>query len=428
LKKVNLANVRSAIAVTIPALALAAALIAALLALRLLGLGFEGDPLDVVRLAPPGDRLWDVANRRGPVVGVTWLAWLGVFALAFVADRERAGRAAAKVLALAFAYLPFVLLAGAALEPSVGGERALVALGCPALAALTLIAFSGYRALTVACAVTVFASTADLIAGSPLTQLSLAGPNPAAGHRYYGIGNELEAILVVLVLVGTGAALTAFATSDSGRFSTSGSGRYRMHAPATFLVVAAVFAFVFAYGRYGADVGAAIVLPLGGAVAAALIAGRPRLALWALAVPLPALILLAAADLLSASNAHLTTTVLQADGGGDVLGVIGRRLGEAGESFGRPILLAGLPLLLAAVALAWRRRERIAAWLERVPAMRAALAGATAATLAGTIANDSGALLLELGALYIAALLGFAWAEHRTATGPAGPDAPRGQP
>jgi hypothetical protein len=390
----------------------------------LAGLGFEGDPLDVVRDAAPGDRLWDVAGRRGPVVGIAWLAWAAAFAAVFLLDRERGGRWAARLLALSLAYLPLVLLLGAALEPGVGEERLLVGLGCPALAALTLAVFArrpgtgadgdgngGYRALAVACALTVLASVADLIAGSPLTQLSLAGPNPAAGHRYYGIGNELEAILVVLVLVGTGAALAGFTTPEGGRFSNRGRAVAGSSGPATFLVVAAVFAFAFAYGRYGADVGAAIVLPLGGAVAAALLARRRHRALGALPEPLPALALLAAADLLSGSDAHLTRTVLQADGGGDVLAVVGRRLGEAGESFGRPILLAGLPLVLATAALAWRGRERIDAWLRDVPALRAGLAGALAATLVGTVANDSGALLLELGGLYLLAFLGFAWAE-----------------
>ncbi|HEX5763237.1 MAG TPA: hypothetical protein VFY04_08975, partial [Solirubrobacterales bacterium] len=195
-----------------------------------------------------------------------------------------------------------------------------------------------------------------------------------------------------------------------------GGGNCTKRGPAVFLVVAAVFAFAFAYGRYGADVGAAIVLPLGGAVAAALVAGRRDLALWALAVPIPALAILIAADLLSGSDAHLTSTVLQADGGGDVLAIIGRRLGEAAESFGRPLLLAGLPLTIAAAALAWRGRARIALWLRDVPAMRAGLAGALAATVVGTVANDSGALLLELGALYLAAFLGFAWAESAPET------------
>jgi hypothetical protein len=418
-----LANVRSAIRVTIAPAALAAAAVGALLALHAAGAGFQGDPLAVVRDAAPGDRLWDVAGRRGPVIGVTLLAWLAAFGLAMAVDRgaselgvpcepkaqtRRVGRVAARLLALSLVYLPLLCLAGAALEPDIGVERLLVMLGSPALAALTLTALGGYRALAAACAATVLAYAADLIAGSPLTQLSLVGPNPAGGHRFYGIGNELEACLVVLVLVGTGAALSSLYVPQHVQ---SPQRLAEARGPAAFLVVAAILAFVFAYGRYGADVGAAISLPLGAAVAAALLAGRPRLALLALAMPLPALAILAAADLLTGANAHLTSTVLDAENGGDVLAVFGDRLREAGESFGRTVLLACLPFVIAAAALAWRWRERLAAWLRDYPAMRAALLGALAATLVGTLANDSGALLLEIGAVYLAAFIGFAWAE-----------------
>ena len=379
-----------------------------MLALHAAGAGFQGDPLAVVRDAAPGDRLWDVADRRAPVIGVTLLAWLAAFALATTIDRERAGRGVARLLALSLVYLPLLCLLGAALEPSAGTERLLLMLGAPALAALTLAVLGGYRALAVACGATALAYSVDLIAGSPLTQLSLVGPNPAAGHRYYGIGNELEACLTVLVLAGTGAALSSFYVSEHVESSL---WRLAPSGPATFLVVAAIFSFVFAYGRYGADVGAAIALPLGAAVAAALLADRRDLALLAFALPIPALVLLAAADLLSGANAHLTSTVLDADSGGDVLAVVGRRLREAGESFGRPILLAGLPLVIAAAVIAWLRRDRLEAWLRPVPAVRAALLGALAATLVGTLANDSGALLLEIGAVYLLSFIAFAWAE-----------------
>jgi len=377
--------------------------VAVLLALHAAGAGFQGDPLAVVRDAAPGDRLWDVAGRRGTVVGVTLLVWLAAFALAMAAARERAGRPAARLLALSLVYLPLLCLAGAALEPSVDAERLLVMLGSPALAALTLRAFGGYRALAVACAATALAHAADLIAGSPLIQLSLAGPNPAGGHRFYGIGNELEAALVVTILVGTGAAMSGFTASR----------RIEARGPAAFLVVAAIFSFVFAYGRYGADVGAAITLPLGAAVAAALLAGRPRLALLAFALPIPALAILSAADLLTGANAHLTRTVLDAESGGDVLAVFGHRLREAGESFGRTVILVCLPFVFVAAALAWLRRELLAAWLRGMPAMRAGMLGALAATVVGTFANDSGALLLEIGALYLLTFLGFVWAESK---------------
>lgn len=372
------------------------------------GAGFQGDPLAVVRDADPGNRLWDVAGRRGPVIGVTLLVWLAAFGLALAADRERGGRGGARFLALSLVYLPLLCLAAAALEPSVAAERLLIMLGSPALAGLTLAALGGYRALAVACAATALVHAADLIAGSPLTRLSLVGPNPAAGHRYYGIGNELEAALVVTILVGTGAALTGFTTLE---WSRSPKREAADRSPAVFLVVAAVFAFVFAYGRYGADVGAAITLPLGAAVAASMLAGRPRLTLLALALPLPALALLAAADLLTGADAHLTGSVLDAESGGDVLAVLGDRLREAGASFGRPLLLVGLPVVIAAAALAWLRRGRIDGWLRGREPVRAALLGALAATLVGTLANDSGALLLEIGAVYLLVFVAFAWAE-----------------
>lgn len=392
-----------------------------LLALRAAGAGFEGDPLDVVRDAGAGDRLFEVADRRGPVVGVSVLVWLVALALALAVGRARAGRtgarvgrASARLLAPALVYLPLVLLLGSALEPGVDAERLLVMLGAPALAAVTLATSGGYRALAFACAATVLAHAIDLLAGSSLIQLSLAGPNPAAGHRYYGIGNELEAILVVLVLGGTGAALSApvcFTRPTDGKGTPEGAGA-RMRGAGVFLAVSIAAAFVFAYGRYGADVGAAIALPLGGAVAAALLLERPRLAWLAVLLPLPAVALLAVADLLSGADAHLTGSVLGADSSGDALAVLGRRLREAGESFGRPLLLVGLPFVLGGVLVAWLRRDLLAAWLRPVPALRAGLAGATAAILVATVANDSGALLLELGAVYIAAFLAFAWAEN----------------
>ena len=396
-----------------------AAAIALLLALHAAGAGFQGDPHAVVREAAPGSRLFEVAARRAPVIGVTLIVWLAAFGAAMAAERlfarsgapfdrhaskKRTGRIAARLLALALVYLPLVCLACAALEPSAGAERWLVMLGSPALAALTLAALDGYAALALACAATALAYAIDLIGGSALTQLSIVGPNPAGGHRFYGIGNELEAGLVVLILVGTGAAL---ATLNGPQHVQSPQRR----GPAAFLVVALVFTFVFAYGRYGADVGAAISLPLGAAVAAALLAGRRDLALYAFLLPIPALALLSAADLVTGANAHLTKTVLDAKSGGDLLGVFGHRISETVSSFGRPVLIAGLPVVIAAAALVWLRRDILAAWLRGRPAMRAALLGALAATVVGTLANDSGALLLEVGGAYLLVFLGFAWAE-----------------
>ena len=99
-----------------------------------------------------------------------------------------------------------------------------------------------------------------------------------------------------------------------------------------------VAAFVAAAGRFGADVGAAIVFPVGAAVAAAAItARRRRSALLIVALPFAVLALLALVDLVSGANAHLTRSVLDAGGLNDLAEVAQRRLQLSAHSFARPI-------------------------------------------------------------------------------------------
>jgi hypothetical protein len=347
-----------------------------------------------------------ISSRRGSVIGLNVVIWLAALALIALLSHGRLARAAVRVVGLSIVYLPLVLLLGAALEPGETSERLLVLLLSPLLAALTLVALRGYRALAVASALTVLAYAADMIAGSPLTSLSLLGPNPGLGVRFYGIGNELEALLAVLVVAGTGAALAGFAPRAP-----------RATAAATFVFVGLAAAVVFAAGRFGADVGAAIVFPVGAVAAAVAILGRGRRTslLAIVAAPLAVLALLALIDLLSGANAHLTRSVLDAGGLGDLADVAQRRLQLSAHSFARPVLLAFLPVVAGAAALAYVRRDRLRAWLEGVPAMRAGLLGALAATVIGTLANDSGALLLEIGAAYLLVFTGLAWAESEPA-------------
>jgi hypothetical protein len=348
------------------------------------------------------ERMDVISARRGPVIGLNVAIWLAALLFVALLSRGRFSRLAVRVVGLAIVYLPLVLLLGAALEPGETTERLLVLLVCPFLAGLTLLLLRGYRALAIASALTVLAYAVDVIVGSPLTSLSLLGPNPGLGVRFYGIGNELEALLAVLVVAGTGAALTGFAGNASQRARVG-----------AFVVVGLLAAFVFAAGRFGADVGAAIVFPVGAVVAAVVVGGSGRrIALLAIvAAPFAVLALLALIDLLSGANAHLTRSVLDAGGLGNLADVAQRRLQLSAHSFGRPVLLAFLPLVVALAALAYLRRDRLRAWLKGAPAMRAGLLGALAATAIGTLANDSGALLLEIGAAYLLVFTGFSWAE-----------------
>jgi hypothetical protein len=356
------------------------------------------DPAAVTEL---GDRMAVISERRGAVIGLSLLVWIAALALAIALTRGAAARLGVRMVGLAVVYLPLVLLLGAALEPGETVETLLTMLGAPLLAGLTLRLFGGYRALAVGSGLTVLAYAVDVIAGSPLTALSLLGPNPGLGVRFYGIGNELEALLAVLIVAGIGAGLAGFAPRASPRACV-----------AAFLAVGVCAAFIFAAGRFGADVGAAIVFPVGAAVAAAAIAARRRRsALLVIALPFAVLALLALGDLLSGANAHLTRSVLDAGGLGDLGDVAQRRLQLSAHSFSRPIVFVFLPLIAAVAALAVVRRDRLRAWLDGRPALRAGLIGAVAATAVGTLANDSGALLLEIGAAYLLVFTGFAWAE-----------------
>ncbi len=359
--------------------------------------------VDAAAVAELGDRLATIPERRGPVIGLGLLVWLAALGLAIAVTRGRAARLGLRLAGLSVVYLPLVLLLVAALEPSLGTEQLLAIAGAPLLGLVTAVALRGYRAVAVACGLTVLAYAIDVVAGSPLTSLSLLGPNPGLGVRFYGIGNELEALLTVLVVAGTGAVLTGFAPRLPARGCAI-----------AFLATGLVLAFVFGAGRFGADVGAAIVLPFGSAVAAATIAARRRrTALLVVAAPLVAVALLAIVDLLSGANAHLTRSILDAGGFSDLAKVAQRRLQLSSHSFGRPIVLVFMPILLVAIGLTIVGRRRVGAWLRRCPAMRAGLLGALAATLVGTLANDSGALVLEIGAVYLLAFVAFAWAERQ---------------
>ena len=366
--------------------------------------------VDVAAIESLGERMSVISGRRGPVIGVSLLVWLVALALSVLVTRGRVARAGVKLVGLSVVCLPLVLLVGAALEPSQGVEQLLVMAGAPALATVALAALRDYRALAAASGLVVGAYAVDVIAGSPLTTLSLLGPNPGLGVRFYGIGNELEALLGVLVIAGTGAALAGFAPQHSARAGA-----------AAFLASGLLFALVFAAGRFGADVGAAIVLPIGAAVAASKVATpRRHAALLIITATFGFVGFIAAIDLLTGANAHLTRSVLDAGGLGDLADVAQRRLQLSAHSFNRPVVLFFLPLVVALAVLAVRRRGTLHGVLGRSPAIEAGLLGALVATVVGTLANDSGALILEIGTAYLLVFATFAWAEETPKPDPPG--------
>jgi hypothetical protein len=178
-----------------------------------------------------------------------------------------------------------------------------------------------------------------------------------------------------------------------------------------------VAALVFGAGRFGADVGAAIVLSVGAAVAALATSGpyrakgRRGLALAIVAVPLIAVAALALIDLASGGNAHLTRSVLDAGGAGDLADVAERRLRLSANDFGQAAANPLFWVVVVGIGVAIVQRRRIDAWLREAPLARAGFIGACAAVAVGVLVNDSGATFVVLGSLALGATLAFAWAQ-----------------
>jgi hypothetical protein len=367
----------------------------------------EGDP-DAASVVERTDRMRVVAGRRSPVILDNLMIWLGLALLVSLLSRGRWAGPAFTAGGLATLYLPLLLLVGAAVQPSLLGERLIIGLGAPALAALTLLFARGWRPLAIACAVTVCAYAVDVIAGSPLTARSLLGPNPGLGVRFFGIGNELESSLVVLTTVGVGAALAAV----RARLGRPPSTRAAI---AAFLGTGAVFAAIFAAGRFGADVGAAIVFPAAAAIAALAVPGalaRRRLVLLVIGAPVAGVILLALLDLLLGGDAHLTRSVLEAGGRDELADVLERRLRLSASSFGRATGQTIFWVVMAAIAVVIWQRRRVLSWLSPEPLVRAGFAGGAGSILLGTVANDSGAAFLIIGTIALLGCLAVAYGVH----------------
>jgi hypothetical protein len=353
----------------------------------------EGSP-DAADVAELQDRLEDRPSRD-----VTVLLPLAIWAaLAALAALTGHGRPALRLLALAIAWAPFVLLATAALDAGEAATALAVGLGSVALAVAADRAFGAYRSLAVACGTSVAAYALDVVAGSPYSSLSVLGPNPGYGVRFFGVGNELEAILTTLTLIGTGAWLSTRAELE------------RRDAAIWFLGLAAVAAVAFAPGRFGADVGAAIVLGVGAATAASLSLGLSirRTVAAVVAGGVVGLLALVAIDEVF-GGAHFTRSVLGAGETSQVADVFERRLDLMVHTFTHPVYPELLVLTGVVLIAGFVRSATIVGWFGEAWPARNAYLGAVVGVLVGTLANDSGSVLLVIGTIYLAAMAGFAW-------------------
>jgi len=356
----------------------------------------SGQPVKVVpgrdaqQLLALKGRLQVVGQRRFPAL---WALLGGSIILTLVATliADRRGlRWAMRCGALAFFWLPSVLLLTAALAPSMLVEVLIVVFGSLLLGAGSDRLIPWPRAPALPAFVAVSAYIVDLAFGSPLIIRSLIGPNPLFGSRFYGIGNELESALPAILLIGLGALWF-------------GRGRSRQ-AAAVFAGCGLVLGVALGAAQLGADVGGVMTVAAGFGVAVLLmLPGRLSKQTIAVVViaPFAALALLAAIDLLSGGDSHFTRTVLRADGSGAWWEIFVRRFELAGRGLIRGLMPVAALIAVLTVALGIIRRDRLLATVSDDPGWRAGMAGAAAVGVFGALFNDSGPMLL-LFAVFIA--------------------------
>ncbi len=369
--------------------------------------GFAGHPItkaggrSVSGLVGLDARLRVIAGRRWPTIGAFVAAWV-ILVLGGAAVRGRRGiRAGLRLGGLTALWTPCTMLIAAALGPTRIVEVAVIVGGGFVLAVLTDRFAPWPRGPALPAAAMVLAYTIDLAFGSPLIARSLLGSNPIAGSRFYGVGNEMEAALPIVLFAGLAAALPQRA------------GRRRE--AAIFAGVGLVFTAIIAWGRLGADVGALFTIG-GGTAAGALVLARRRsrsALVVTLATPFVGLAALAGFDLLTNAGGHYTDTILQAGSIGDVLDTLGRKLDSAGRQLVRGVMPIDTVVCLAAGLYVFRNRERLLGPTGTAAGWRACLVAGFAGSILGSLANDSGPVLLVIGSFGLACVLAYVRGDPR---------------
>ncbi|HEU4701950.1 MAG TPA: hypothetical protein VFS37_05650 [Conexibacter sp.] len=342
-------------------------------------------PRDADALRALDDRLSEIGSRRIPALETFLLTWLGVVLLAGILRDRQGVRFGMRIGGLALMWLPAVLLLSAALAPSEQAELFLIAGGSFALAFGTDRLVPWPRGPAVPTCVALVAYTVDLANHSHLVIRSLLGPSPRSGSRFYGLGNELEIALTIVLLVGLAAALRT-------------RGRSRGNALA-FALGGVALAAIVGSGRLGADVGGIFTIAGGAAVATLMLlpGGVTRRAVAiAVLTPLAGLAALAVLDLATSGDGHFTRTVLHGSAS-DQLNTFQRRYELAWSIISNGF--APLLTLLCALAVGYAlvHRERVYATIRGDAVWRAALGGGLAASISGSLFNDSGPMLLFIG-------------------------------
>lgn len=368
----------------------------------------QGQPIvDAPRLSAAelnelNDRLALIAGRRAPL-GKDVLVLGGLFLLVLLlvgrlARRSReTARLAQRLVGLAVLWLPFFLLITAALRPSRAIEADVVVFGSMLAAYLTDRLIPWPRGPWLPALVVVVAHGLDFVLlGGELTGESLLGSNPLYGARFFGVGNELEVVICVSAVIGCGAAMCGRSLARPARW---------------FAVSGAALALYLGAGRIGADVGG-VIFAAAAFGTAALYVAKLRLtflrALLIVAVPVLGLIAIGLLDAVSSGESHLTRTVFEAQGPGELFTVVERRFRASVEGARNGGVWIGVLISLVLLAWGWVKRERVFAPLteggagaDEMRPLRAAFVGGLAGTVVGALANDSGPAILLIGTIYL---------------------------
>ena len=183
---------------------------------------------DAAALESRADRLRVVLPRRLPALWTLVGGWLVVLLTSVLVADRRGLRWSLRIGALAVLWVP-------AVRPADRRARALAHRRAAARRGAVAVARRAHRPRWCAwprgpalpAGVGLVAYVVDLAAGSPLIIRSLLGPNPLFGSRFYGIGNELEAALCALMVIGLAALLLRARTLTRRRARRSPAPAWR---------------------------------------------------------------------------------------------------------------------------------------------------------------------------------------------------------
>jgi len=357
-----------------------------------------GKRLKASRLEQLRRRWSDVrAGRQGSSLrSVLALAFLVTLLIGIFKGLGRAVAPGLRIGALGAMWWPTFVLAAGLVEPQKRLPESAFIAGMSIIAAgITDRVLPWPRGPILPAAVGLAAFTLDLALGTDILTRSALGPSVTFGARYYGISNELEPLLPIMLLVGIAALFTR--REPSRRLTV------------IYVLAGLGLGIVVGWGRLGADVGG--VLTVGGGFTVATLVMLPggitkrSIAIAAL-VPFLAIGGLIAIDLLLSGGDHLTRNLTRSQGLTDLYELVARRYELAYK-----VLINGRTpffFLGAGIAVAFAVRNR--AWLYaplRGRVWHAALLGGLGCGIIGALTNDSGPVLLTNAVMALAAITAY---------------------